>query len=72
MFKKIFFHFFNLHRPKYLLGALSVILLDGIDMAPPIIVKKISERQFIAARLNGMGISLGSKIADELATLLIQ
>jgi glycine/D-amino acid oxidase-like deaminating enzyme len=36
------------------------------------IVQKITERQLIAARLNGMGISLGSKIADELATLLIQ
>jgi glycine/D-amino acid oxidase-like deaminating enzyme len=35
-------------------------------------VQKITERQYIAARLNGMGISLGSKIADELATLLIQ
>jgi glycine/D-amino acid oxidase-like deaminating enzyme len=36
------------------------------------IVQKLSERQHIAARMNGMGISLGSKIGDELATLLIQ
>lgn len=44
MFKKIFFHFFNLHRSRYLMGALSVVLLDAIEMAPPIIVKKISEK----------------------------
>lgn len=44
MFKKIFFHFFNLHRSRYLLGALSVVLLDAIEMAPPIIVKKISDK----------------------------
>jgi glycine/D-amino acid oxidase-like deaminating enzyme len=36
------------------------------------IVQKMTDRQYIAARLNGMGISLGSKIADELASLLIQ
>lgn len=46
------------------------IMAFGQNKLP--IVQKISERQFIAARLNGMGISLGSKIADELATLLIQ
>lgn len=44
MFKKIFFHFFNLHRTRYLMGALSVVLLDAIEMLPPIIVKTISDR----------------------------
>ncbi len=36
------------------------------------ILKKITDRQIVGARLNGMGISLGSKIADDLSTLLIQ
>jgi glycine/D-amino acid oxidase-like deaminating enzyme len=46
------------------------IMAFGQNKLP--IVQKTSERQYIAARFNGMGISLGSKIADELATLLIQ
>jgi gamma-glutamylputrescine oxidase len=36
------------------------------------IVQQITDRQIIGARLNGMGIALGSKIADELSILLLQ
>ena len=35
------------------------------------IVEKVSERIAVGARLNGMGIALGSKIADDLSNLLL-
>ncbi len=36
------------------------------------ILKKITDRQIVGARLNGMGISLGSKIADDLSKLMLE
>jgi hypothetical protein len=34
------------------------------------LVQKISERQFLGVRLNGMGVALGSKIAKDLVQLM--
>ncbi|MES2780106.1 MAG: FAD-dependent oxidoreductase [Bacteroidota bacterium] len=45
------------------------IMAFGKNKLP--IVQKLSDRQFIGARLNGMGIALGSKIADELCTMML-
>lgn len=45
------------------------IMAFGENKLP--IVKQVTERQVIGARLNGMGIALGSKIADELSKLLL-
>lgn len=45
------------------------IMAFGKNKLP--IIKKVSERQVVGARLNGMGIALGSKIAEELSVLLL-
>jgi glycine/D-amino acid oxidase-like deaminating enzyme len=46
------------------------IMAFGKNKLP--IIQKISDRQVIGARLNGMGIALGSKIADDLSKLLLE
>ncbi|AMS25909.1 hypothetical protein AEM51_01680 [Bacteroidetes bacterium UKL13-3] len=46
------------------------IMTFGKNKLP--IVQKISERQLIGARLNGMGIAMGSKVADDLSKLMIE
>jgi glycine/D-amino acid oxidase-like deaminating enzyme len=46
------------------------IMAFGSNKLP--IVKQITPRQVIGARLNGMGIALGSKIADDLTKMLLQ
>lgn len=46
------------------------IMAFGKNKLP--IVQKISERQLIGARLNGMGIAMGSKVADDLSKLMIE
>jgi glycine/D-amino acid oxidase-like deaminating enzyme len=48
----------------------SGIMAFGKNKLP--VIRKISDRQIIGARLNGMGIALGSKIADELSTMALQ
>jgi glycine/D-amino acid oxidase-like deaminating enzyme len=45
------------------------IMAFGKNKLP--IIKKVTDRQVVGARLNGMGIALGSKIADELSNMLI-
>lgn len=45
------------------------IMAFGKNKLP--IIKKVTDRQVIGARLNGMGIALGSKIADELCGMLL-
>jgi glycine/D-amino acid oxidase-like deaminating enzyme len=47
----------------------SGIMGFGPTKAP--ILKRLSERQVIGVRLNGMGVALGSKIADQLSQLLL-
>ncbi|MCU0442657.1 MAG: FAD-binding oxidoreductase [Bacteroidia bacterium] len=47
----------------------SGIMAFGPTKLP--IVKRLTERQVIGARLNGMGVALGSKIADQLSHLLL-
>lgn len=46
------------------------IMAFGKNKLP--IVQKISERQMVGARLNGMGIALGSKVADELSKMMLE
>jgi glycine/D-amino acid oxidase-like deaminating enzyme len=46
------------------------IMAFGKNKLP--LLQRISERQVIGARLNGMGIALGSKIGDELCNMLLQ
>jgi len=45
------------------------IMAFGKDKLP--IVKKLSDRIAIGARLNGMGVAIGSKVADDLSTMLL-
>lgn len=45
----------------------SGIMAFGINKLP--LVEQISERQFLAVRLNGMGVALGSKIAKDLVNM---
>jgi len=45
----------------------SGIMAVGSDKTP--IVKRISERQSMAVRLNGMGVALGSKLARDLVEI---
>lgn len=46
------------------------IMAFGKNKQP--IVQKLSDRQLVGARLNGMGIALGSKIADDLSKMMIE
>jgi len=46
------------------------IMAFGKNKLP--IVQKITERQIVGARLNGMGIALGSKIADDISKWLLE
>ncbi|MDZ4667059.1 MAG: FAD-binding oxidoreductase [bacterium] len=46
----------------------SGIMAFGKDKLP--LVKRLSERQFMGVRLNGMGVALGSKIAKDLVDLM--
>jgi glycine/D-amino acid oxidase-like deaminating enzyme len=48
----------------------SGIMAFGKNKLP--IIKKVSDRIAIGARLNGMGIALGSKVADDLSNLLLE
>lgn len=48
----------------------SGIMAFGKDKLP--VLKKVSNNIAVGARLNGMGIALGSKIGDDLATLLVK
>jgi glycine/D-amino acid oxidase-like deaminating enzyme len=48
----------------------SGIMAFGGNKQP--LVKKVSERIFVGARLNGMGVAIGSKVAKNLLTLLLQ
>jgi gamma-glutamylputrescine oxidase len=45
------------------------IMAFGKNKLP--IIKKVTERQVVGARLNGMGIALGIKIAEELSSMLL-
>lgn len=45
----------------------SGIMAFGTNKLP--LVEQISERQFLAVRLNGMGVALGSKIAKDLVNM---
>jgi glycine/D-amino acid oxidase-like deaminating enzyme len=47
----------------------SGIMAFGKDKMP--IVQKLSDRIAVGARLNGMGIAIGSKIADDLSSMLL-
>ena len=47
----------------------SGIMAFGKNKLP--IIKKVSDRIAIGARLNGMGIALGSKVADDLSNLMV-
>lgn len=46
------------------------IMAFGKNKLP--IIQKISDRQIVGARLNGMGIALGSKVADELSKRMLE
>jgi glycine/D-amino acid oxidase-like deaminating enzyme len=46
------------------------IMAFGKNKLP--IVQKLSDRQLVGARLNGMGIALGSKIADDLSKMILE
>lgn len=46
------------------------IMAFGKNKLP--IVQKLSDRQLVGTRLNGMGIALGSKIADDLSKMMIE
>jgi gamma-glutamylputrescine oxidase len=48
----------------------SGIMAFGGNKLP--LVKKVSERIYVGARLNGMGVAIGSKVAQKLLTLLQQ
>lgn len=48
----------------------SGIMAFGGNKQP--LVKKVSERVYVGARLNGMGVAIGSKVAQQLLTLLRQ
>ncbi len=48
----------------------SGIMAFGGNKQP--LVKKVSERIYVGARLNGMGVAIGSKVAKNLLTLLQQ
>lgn len=48
----------------------SGIMAFGGNKQP--LVKKVSERIYVGARLNGMGVAIGSKVAKKLLTLLQQ
>ncbi|MES2561049.1 MAG: FAD-binding oxidoreductase [Bacteroidota bacterium] len=46
------------------------IMAFGKNKLP--IVQKLSDRQLVGARLNGMGIALGSKIAEDLCKMMLE
>lgn len=48
----------------------SGIMAFGKEKLP--IVKKVSDRVAIGARMNGMGVALGSKVADDIANMLLK
>jgi glycine/D-amino acid oxidase-like deaminating enzyme len=47
----------------------SGIMAFGKNKLP--LVKKVSEHIAVGARLNGMGIALGSKIGEQIAEMLV-
>jgi glycine/D-amino acid oxidase-like deaminating enzyme len=48
----------------------SGIMAFGKDKQP--LLKKMGNSLFLAARLNGMGIALGSKIGDDISTMMLE